>query len=182
MFEYCHRCGHRRCSCKVKQKVNINIGGITGLTGATEPTEPKSAFRAINNIIQPVVPNATVQVLYPAEEFDLNNEYNPATSTFTPNQQGVYAIFASVRLDNVLNDDQRVNLHIRVNGGARIFDNEIIDPETGFVYVSGILRLKAGDIVNVFIDTSSGIIQADNTHFEMYRYQSNSTLVGYQTH
>ncbi len=47
-----------------------------------------SAFRARNTVDQTVPANTFVKVLFQDEQFDLANEYNPATSIFIPKTRG----------------------------------------------------------------------------------------------
>ncbi|MDQ0116254.1 ABC transporter permease [Paenibacillus harenae] len=111
-----------------------------------------SAFRAIANQGQTVPPGMIVQVLFQNEDFDVNNEYNPLTSTFRPRKSGIYSLMAAVTFA-LMNATPPVNaeLIIRVNGMSQISDFEVFSTTAGVIDASGILRLNAGDNVQVFI-------------------------------
>lgn len=146
---------------------------------------PQSAFRAVNVTVEqsatadvPVIP-----VLYPNEIFDLNNEYDPVTSTFTPKQDGVYLIIASVNFFPDIETNYRVLILIRVNGVPVASDNDFFGeiPIGDITSVSAILPLKAGDTVNVAVSSSTdGTILstefASPTHFEAARFPSPNGL------
>ncbi|WP_242215621.1 complement C1q domain-containing protein [Bacillus cereus group sp. BfR-BA-01383] len=140
---------------------------------------PQSAFRAVNvtaeqsiSAVTPVFP-----VLYPDEIFDLNNEYDPGTSTFTLKQNGVYSIIASVAFfPNDVTANYRVVINIRVNGIPIVTDNGFFGAnpvETGDeASVSAILKLAARDEVSISVfSTTNGIILPEprGTHFEAAR-------------
>lgn len=139
-----------------------------------------SAFRAINSTNQTVTANTFVKVIFPTEQFDLANEYNPATSTFTPKTGGVYSIIGTIGfLPNNTNLDYRARVEIRVNGTTAIaIDNDFFGGGTAFVNavsVSTIFELQKGDKVEVFAQSNiAGTIVAseDGSHFEAARFPS----------
>lgn len=140
-----------------------------------------SAFRAVNMTTpQNVTANTPVfPVLYPNQVFDLNNEYNPVTSTFTPKQDGIYSIIASVSFfPNEITANYRVVINIRVNEIPVVTDNAFFGanpvPTGDQASVSAILKLEAGDdvSVSVFITTNGTIIaepEPRGNHFEAAR-------------
>lgn len=93
----------------------IGPPGPQGIAGPTGPV-PQSAFRAENP--EPLlIDELGTKVLFPMPIFDINGEYNPGTSTFVPNQSGVYSIVASVlAVPNTTDIDQRFTLIITVDG------------------------------------------------------------------
>jgi hypothetical protein len=131
-----------------------------------------SAFRAINPTSIPVpTANTHVKVLFPNEQFDLANEYNPMTSTFTAKTDGVYSFVSGVIFQATDSDvDYQVTLQFIINGSG---DVDVNTDFTGFdatfsaaLQVSDILQLKAGDRVEVLVlSTTPGIILADNRNF-----------------
>ncbi|MFE5430809.1 hypothetical protein [Peribacillus simplex] len=144
--------------------------------------DKKSAFRAVNDVANQTVPADTeVKVLFPTEQFDLGHEYNPAKSTFIPNEDGVYLIIASVQFSpNNTNDPYRVLIKIRVNGNDVARDNDFfstLDIDND-VAVSTIVELEEGDKVKVFLEsTTAGEIVSDSatTRFEAARLVSSSS-------
>jgi hypothetical protein len=118
-------------------------------------------------------------VTYPLQIFDLNDlEYNPATSTFIPQQNGVYLICASVLfLRENPNIDTFLSIDITVGG---LIANErqfygagtVVQP---VIAVCTIAQLQANQQVQVgFLASQPGsILPADfGTHFEAARFPS----------
>lgn len=138
-----------------------------------------SAFRAVNTATSiPVPANTNVKVLYSNEQYDLANEYNTAASTFIPAKKGIYSIIASVGFipNNVVNP-YRVLLAIRVNGVDVARDNDFFSTINfrNDVTVSTNIQLNAGDIVEIFVQSSVvGSIgtEAASSRFEATRFPS----------
>ena len=162
------------------QTVNVNLNCFDKKENKKKDgrKKEKSAFRAIKNANQAVPANTFVKVLYQNEQFDLANEYNPATSTFVPSEDGVYLVIGSMSFDPTNNNvPYRARIEIRVNGATNAsIDNDFFGPSNfnNAVSVSSILRLQAGDVVEIFATSSiAGVIApggADNaTHFEAAR-------------
>ncbi|MEJ9228923.1 hypothetical protein LAV79_05380 [Peribacillus butanolivorans] len=118
-----------------------------------------AAFRAVNTKIpQKVGPADLTQIKYPEEQFDLNNEYNPNTSTFTPKHDGVYSIIASIGFISDVPTDYSVRIFIVVNGDLIVADNDFLGEElpiVNLVSVSTILKLSSGDEVQVFAQATT---------------------------
>ncbi|MFY0760911.1 ABC transporter permease [Metabacillus dongyingensis] len=158
--------------------VNVNVSS-TSTNGAGD-NEPESAFRAEKNeAAQPIVAGAGVFVDFPNEIFDLNNEYNPVTSIFTPTQTGVYSICANVSfLPNNPTIDHATNLSIQVNGIQQVSSDNFFIGGVGITSnVNGactIVQLQPGDTVRVvFLSTVDGIISSvSDTNFEAARFPS----------
>ncbi|MCQ6357693.1 MULTISPECIES: ABC transporter permease [Bacillus] len=141
-----------------------------------------SAFRAVSTVDQNVTANTFVKVLFPNEQFDLANEYNPVTSEFIPKTRGVYSIIGTISFaPNDSNTNYRARVEIRVNDNPAIaIDNDFFGPPNfaNVVAVSTILQLHAGDVVEIFAesDVDGLIIQNDpgfiSTHFEAARFPS----------
>lgn len=139
-----------------------------------------SAFRAVNSTTQESVTADTLvdPVIYPNEIFDLNNEYDPVTSTFTPKQDGVYSIIASVDFyPDITQVNHRVLINIQINGNSVVSDNDFFGEITfrNVTSVSAILQLTAGDEVNVTAASSTNGFLTDiplGMHFEAARLPS----------
>jgi len=137
-----------------------------------------SAFRAVNNTAEQTVTADTplIPVLYPDEVFDLNHEYNPVASTFTPKQDGIYSIIASVSFAGPTLY-YRVLISIQINGNHVVADNDFfgVIPFSDVTSVSAILQLTAGDKVNVsVVSSTNGFLLANPLvmHFEAARLPS----------
>ena len=161
-------------------KVNVHCDCCDNKKKSTRP----SAFRAVNTTAEQSVTADTlvVPVLYPDKIFDLNNEYDPVTSTFTPKQDGVYSIIASVNFGPVVDGEivptnYRVLTVIRVNGNPVVADNDFFGeiPIGSGISVSAILQLATGDEVNVAaVSSTNGVLFANplGMHFEAARLPS----------
>ncbi|MGD6873472.1 C1q-like domain-containing protein [Sutcliffiella horikoshii] len=115
------------------------------------------AFRAINTEPQEVPEADTFyKVLFQDEQFDFGDIYNPNSSKFVPQQDGVYYVSSIVTFLATSNENPyRVRLEIRVNGTSVASDNDYWD-EFAFsnaVQVSTVLFLEAGDLVEVFLNS-----------------------------
>ncbi|MCR8656882.1 complement C1q domain-containing protein [Paenibacillus endoradicis] len=159
------------------------------LTGGLTPVtpEPASGFRALNSTVsQPLAANTFVKVLFPTEQFDLENEYDPATSIFTPKSPGVYSIIASINFAPTFPfQNYRARVEIHLNGGAAVaIDNDFFGPTfpafVNVASVSAILKLQAGDRVEVFATANiSGTLEGPNvadagagSNFQAARFKS----------
>ncbi|MDQ0116246.1 C1q-like domain-containing protein [Paenibacillus harenae] len=129
-----------------------------------------SAFSAVSNADQPI--NQFVQVQFNQEVFDLNNEYNPATSIFTAKRSGVYVFFASIGYQPATDVAGTVSIAILANERILV-DSEAIRLDGTIVSVTGIVQLRAGDRVVVFaaVFGGSGVIEPFATRFEGSRVQ-----------
>ncbi|MNC25814.1 hypothetical protein D3C75_739190 [compost metagenome] len=120
-----------------------------------------SAFRALlNSPVNVAVPTfGEFKVFFPVEEFDLNGEYNPVNSTFTPSSSGTYFITSSVgfihRTEPVTVVSSIV-MDFKVNGQFVNIDTDsrlnLANQEVGQVtQLTDILELNAGDTVEVVV-------------------------------
>jgi hypothetical protein len=138
-----------KCCGGNNNEINININTANDQDNNTGNVRP-SAFAATANREQPLTNVAGKVNIFGREEFDLNNEYDPATSTFIPRQSGIYSITAGVEFEpNDINTSYRGVIIIRVNGVNTLVDGDnMIGSST--VDVSGLIELQAGDRVEVF--------------------------------
>ncbi|PDY15550.1 ABC transporter permease, partial [Bacillus cereus] len=84
---------------------------------------------------------------------------HPVTSTFMPKTRGVYSVLGNITFSpNDINVNYRARVEIRVNGNTAIaIDNDYFG--TGVfvnndVSVTSILQLEAGDVVEIFAESS----------------------------
>ncbi|WP_234447599.1 ABC transporter permease [Viridibacillus soli] len=107
----------------------------------------------------------------------MNNEYDPATSIYTPQQSGVYSILSSVGIDPTVLGTYVVELDILVNGSVRAREvEEELGTQATTVTVSSILQLLAGDEVTITISTTQAsavtVPGITDTNFEAARFPS----------
>lgn len=137
--------------------------------------QPISAFRATSNANLSVAANAASGVLFQNVQFDLANEYNPNTSTFSPRTAGVYSLNASVEFQPNTIVDFNLEVVFLVNQNVVGGNNK---SQAGnipaVVAITEILQLNAGDTVTVAMrSTAAGVIQATTrTHFAAARVPS----------
>ncbi|WP_268415445.1 C1q-like domain-containing protein [Bacillus inaquosorum] len=137
--------------------------------------QPISAFRATSNMNLSVAANAASGVLFQNEQFDLANEYNPDTSTFSPRTAGVYSLNASVEFQANANVDFNLEVVFLVNQDVVGGNNETQAGNLpAVVVITEILQLNAGDTVTVAMgSTAAGTIQATTrTRFAAARVPS----------
>ncbi|CAI6307429.1 C1q domain-containing protein [Bacillus subtilis] len=122
-----------------------------------------------------VAANAASGVLFQNEQFDLANEYNPDTSTFSPRTAGVYSLNASVEFQANANVDFNLEVVFLVNQDVVGGNNETQAGNLPAVAITEILQLNAGDTVTVAMrrSTAAGTIQATTrTRFAAARVPS----------
>lgn len=147
--------------------------------GPPGPTDALSAFRAIKEDLQPFIANTENKILFEIEEFDTNNDYDPLTSTFIPNQSGIYTIHASYSiLASAALPSITTEIFIRVNSITRSASENTAVANDGLLAVSAtaILNLNAGDTVEVFMSSNdNGVIVGTDipgyTNFQAVRIQ-----------
>ncbi|CAM4364169.1 hypothetical protein [Bacillus manliponensis] len=152
------------------------LQGEPGPIGPTGPQGPQSAFRASSNQQQNIGTGNT-KVMFQIEEFDLNDEYDPLTSTFIPNQNGVYLIQATISIDAVT--PFSTTLEIQVDGIPSAIKTESLAAGALFINtitVSTIIELQAGIPINIFArnspSTSYTVASTQFVHFEAARFPS----------
>ncbi|KFN03723.1 ABC transporter permease [Bacillus clarus] len=182
----CHKKSSKyydKCDKKHEEKLCVNVKVDCCSDDKLYNLVRASAFRAVSTANLNVPANTFVKVLFQNEQFDLANEYNPATSTFIPATRGVYSVLGTIAfIPNNPNLDYRARVEIRVNGNPAIaIDNDFFGGGVNFsnaVNVSTILQLQAGDRVEIFAQSSiAGVIAlnvngANSTHFEAARFPS----------
>lgn len=179
-YKYSHNQQANQVSrCKTNVNINVKCNDDNG-----NDNRETDAFRAVNTAAQPIEEIDTFyKVLFQDEQFDIGDIYNSTNSTFVPRRSGVYYVAGTVTfLANDGTVPYRVRVEIRVNGESVAADNDFwseIDQQ--FLYVNAInvntiLQLEAGDLVEVFItSTTPGTIEANtpdlSTRFEAARFR-----------
>ncbi|MCJ7992699.1 ABC transporter permease [Priestia sp. OVS21] len=95
--------------------------------------------------------NTFTKVLFPSEQFDLNNEYDTSTGNFIPKQDGIYSFNAGIEFfpAPLTIESNNLELLIRVNGTSVALESLEINEGEGVITVSTIQQLQAGDTVEV---------------------------------
>ncbi|WP_339149055.1 MULTISPECIES: hypothetical protein [unclassified Sutcliffiella] len=133
------------------------------------------AFRALKEDIQPLVAGESTKITFEQEQFDIGNIYNPNSSTFVPRESGVYYVAASFTFAPEANVPYRTRADIVVNGVTVQVDNDFWNqlPNLNVVNVSAVLQLQAGDLVEIFgQSTVNGVIEPD-VEIPDFAYSSN---------
>ncbi|MFF2242507.1 ABC transporter permease, partial [Bacillus thuringiensis] len=118
-YHDCHRSskGYEKCDKKHEEKPWVNVKVNCCSDDNQYNLVRASAFRAVSTVNQNLPANTFVKVLFQNEQFDLANEYNPATSIFIPKTRGVYSVIGTIAfIPNNLNTNYRARVEIRVNG------------------------------------------------------------------
>ena len=110
-----------------------------------------SAFRALASNNQSILPLSRTKIQFANEQFDINNEYTPSSSTFAPKQTGIYSIDSSVVFGpSVTNQLTSISMNVLVNNAVVATTLKNFVPAAAFsVEVSAILRLRPGDRVEI---------------------------------
>lgn len=92
------------------------------------------------------------------ETFDLNNEFDPSTHTFTAKQEGVYSVFVQINSNGVL--------AVSTNYGVCIFKNATIVAQQNFANIA-VLGIKLTPPVRS-VQTLVQLNEGDTIHFELF--------------
>lgn len=140
-----------------------------------------SAFRAgrTNPFGQGIEANTPTVVSFDQEIFDVNDEYDPTTSTFTAKEEGVYSFSFTLFFSTNSAANHIFDVFIVVN-------NDLSNPQTSFLHelntasfqsyhLATTVSLQPSDTVNVQVRSAqSGVLIGDSTerHFEGARFPS----------
>jgi hypothetical protein len=118
-----------------------------------------SAFRAFSTESQVVPANTSVKLFFKEEEFDLGREYDRCDSIFIPRKKGIYLVTGTVGfIPDSFEENYRTRIEIRINGNPfEAADNDFWGtgvPFTNGVQVTAILKLNAGDEVEIYTESS----------------------------
>jgi hypothetical protein len=97
------------------------------------------------------------KIPFDLEEFDLNNEYNTSTNTFTAKEAGIYAVYVQIKATSTLS--------VATNFAVAIVKNTTIAARYGFANISVVgidvtppmrstqtlVQMAAGDTIRFFI-------------------------------
>jgi hypothetical protein len=125
------------------------------------PRKFKSAFKAISDQNQSIGrPEFGVTVKYGKKIFDLGNEYNAATSTFTPKHDGVYSLFGSILYKRGSQEPDEVIFLLTVNDIVIFAGGKVINADREFITAAAVRRLRKGDKVQLSASShvSGGLI------------------------
>ncbi|MDF2036417.1 hypothetical protein P2R12_05340 [Cytobacillus oceanisediminis] len=165
----------QRCICPPGRRGRRGRRGPRGPQGPPGISQTQSAFRAVKTVSQFNIGGFPTKVEYETQQFDLNNEYDPFTSTFVPSQKGVYSIIASLEfVPNIGGISYSLLIEIRVGGNTIALDSEqfigTVEVGRSVFSVLTIYQLEAGDEVEVFASTGApggGEARVNaGTHFE----------------
>jgi hypothetical protein len=126
----------------------LNTGNITLPSGAAP------AFSVYANAGQSFSSNTTTKVLYGVEEFDTNNNFSTATSTFTPTVAGYYQINAQVQPNDFFTG---VIIAIYKNGSLFKYGNYNGASNIGGSVVAALVYCNGStDAINIFANFTGG--------------------------
>jgi hypothetical protein len=118
-----------------------------------------SAFRAVPTESQAVPAGTSVKVFFKQEEFDLGREYDRCDSIFVPRKKGIYLVTGAVSfIPSSSEVNYRTRVEIIINGSPfEAADNDFWGTGvlfTNAVQVTAILKLEAGDEVEIYTQSS----------------------------
>lgn len=107
-----------------------------------------SAFLAYSDTAQDI-PNGGGRIVFEDEQYDLADEYDPATGVFSPGAAGRYAFSCQVTWDiSALDQESNFEAGLFVNGVERVYDGHYGEGRYATRAVHGFLSLAAGDAVH----------------------------------
>ncbi|MCM3673070.1 complement C1q domain-containing protein [Peribacillus simplex] len=162
--------------------MNVNVSNDTSSNGGSIP-QTNSAFSAAtqgSTVLQPLAGTLPLaKVFFPNELLDLENEYDPSTSTFTAKNSGVYLFITSLNFfPDPIEVPYQVRVQILVNGSSVGTEDEFTRGDSGdftlVILLSAKVNLNAGDTVEVFASsTTPGVLLPGKaTRFEGARFPS----------
>jgi len=98
---------------------------LPAATGEVMVSGNMPAFRAYKSSNQSITSNTFTKVTFDAEEFDTNNNFSTATSTFTPTAAGYYQINAACDLFAGVGTGTRTSIRVYKNGAFFKAGNEV---------------------------------------------------------
>ncbi|MEZ4874826.1 MAG: hypothetical protein R2793_05095 [Flavobacteriaceae bacterium] len=120
----------------------------TGTLSWQSTTSPLIAFRATASAYQPILGNTTAILQFDTETFDLQNNYDPTTYTFTVPEDGLYRINTVLRTSS---NTQYVFFDVRINGSIYAESNDL----SPFVVFDTLAELNTNDLVTLYITTTN---------------------------
>lgn len=94
---------------------NINRISSKKIIESSLKTSIKGHFESNTNLTIPIV-EGTVQIPFNELDFDINNEYDTTTATFTAEQDGIYHVFSQIKTGATIAVSQQVGIMIYKNG------------------------------------------------------------------
>lgn len=128
-----------------------------------------SAFRAYSTTVQSIAAATFTKVIYDAEVFDNQGEYDPTISRFTAKQAGIYQVSAGIFWAPGVDGD-RVITNIYVNGieHTRVFDSTQGGANDRQSAGSAAVKLAAGDYLEIFAWTKNALDTKPANRIIMY--------------
>ncbi|WP_223701656.1 complement C1q domain-containing protein [Sutcliffiella deserti] len=150
---------HKNKKGKDTENITINVN-----CGKDKRDRRTPAFRALKETNQPLEAGQSSKITFEDEQYDIGNIYNAGNSTLVPRESGIYYVAGSFTFTPNMNVPYRTRADIVVNGISVQVDNDYWD-ELSFlnvVNVSAVLELQAGDLVEIFGQSSTdGTILSD---------------------
>jgi hypothetical protein len=141
----------------------LTVDGLGNLGVTTLTSGPSSGFLATSNTPQSGISSGVwITTQYATKVFDDANAFNTSTAngySFIVPLGGVYQVNASVPFSNI----GQVDIAIVVNGTSKIVNSVSTSPTSGIITsvpISGILKLTAGQIVNIQVRQFTGATQS----------------------
>lgn len=128
-----------------KDGVCVSATGVASFPNGTNA----SRVRAYRAGAQSVGASVAVVIVYNTEQYDTNNEYNPATGRFTATRAGYYQVNASYRMD-AMNGGKQMDIYIYKNGVNYTSMSMYTTTTNGtMVNISDIIPLNATDYIEI---------------------------------
>ena len=105
------------------------------------------AFQAVKTTPQTIPANGAAYVLFDNERYDLADEYEPTTGTFTASTDGIYYFTCLVAWHSADGVVAQWEASLHFNGSEVFYTGDISDGRAATRLVSGTMQLHAGERV-----------------------------------
>jgi hypothetical protein len=121
--------------------LNGNFAALDGRITALEQPAPRSAVLAHKTTAQTVAANTGSVLTFGSESFDVNNEFDPATGSFTAKRDGYYHVDCAALFNGA--DAGCITLYIS-QGGSSVAETFSCGPlQASSITVSAVVHLAA---------------------------------------
>lgn len=132
-----------------------------------EPGEAADVAEAILSVEQSVSASTVTKIQFDSENFDPNNNFDTTNHQYVAPADGLYSADARFRLQNVSSGD-RVYGQIFVNGSDAAFYEDYANAIRQSIGLSSLLKLSAGDVVDVRMFSSASSTISDQGRFTRF--------------
>ncbi|XMO86842.1 hypothetical protein AAFN75_00765 [Algibacter sp. AS12] len=148
----------------------VNTVPAPDIINVALPTVVKASFTGTGNINH-LLSIGSSKIMFDDIEVDNNNEFDPATNTFTAKQDGIYAINAQVKLNAVIG--------VSTDFGLGIYKNNVLIAEHRFTSIV-VLTVQVSSPIR-YVSTTVDLVATDTIEFRVTSTLPNVDILGSDT-